>query len=180
VEKKLKTLAKELEAMVKDSGSLDAHGHARRGADRPWRVLAEVGRASRSVTAYPGRAAGGNHVLHHRGDHTDPTRYPRPGPLPTQDRRRQDPHGGHALLEATDLSDAVYRQLLTDARTAQTGPAGAGPGGHGGATQESSAVDLPPHIDTSDQPLPGPAPTTLQPDPRPRKMANKQPLKTAG
>ena len=38
-----------------------------------------------------------------------------------------------------------------------------GPGGHCGATQKSSAVDLPPLIDTSDQPLPGPAHPTLQP-----------------
>lgn len=58
------------------------------------------------------------------------------------------------------ISDALYRQLLADAeRTARgTEPdsAGTGPGGHCGASQESSAVDLPPHIDTSDQPLPDP------------------------
>ena len=57
------------------------------------------------------------------------------------------------------ISDAIYRQLLADAQRA----AGADPGGHRGATQESSAADLPPHIDTSDQPLPGPAKPTLQP-----------------
>jgi len=55
------------------------------------------------------------------------------------------------------ISDAVYRQLVADAQRL----AEAGPGGHCGATQESSAVDLPPHIDTSDQPLPGPAHPTL-------------------
>jgi transposase len=55
------------------------------------------------------------------------------------------------------ISDAIYRQLVADAQR----PADAGPGGHCGATQESSAVDLPPHIDTSDQPLPGPAHPTL-------------------
>ena len=55
------------------------------------------------------------------------------------------------------ISDAIYRQLVVDAQRA----VGAGPGGHCGATQESSAVDLPPHIDTSDQPLPGPATPTL-------------------
>jgi len=63
------------------------------------------------------------------------------------------------------LSDVVYRQLVADAEraamTASSGEAGTGPGGHCGATQESSAVDLPPHIDTSDQPLPGPAHPTL-------------------
>ena len=53
-------------------------------------------------------------------------------------------------------SDALYRQLLADHQRAAGGERGAGPGGHCGATQESSAVDLPPHIDTSDQPLPDP------------------------
>ena len=55
------------------------------------------------------------------------------------------------------ISDAIYRQLVAEAHRL----ADAGPGGHCGATQESSAVDLPPHIDTSDQPLPGPAHPTL-------------------
>jgi transposase len=63
------------------------------------------------------------------------------------------------------ISDAIYRQLLADAARA----AGADPGGHCGASQESSAVDLPPHIDTSDQPLPGPADATLRPEPTDRK-----------
>ena len=66
------------------------------------------------------------------------------------------------------ISDAVYRQLVSDARvpTEETGP-----GGHCGASHQSSAVDLPPHIDTSDQPLPGPANPTLQPTKRPRKIS---------
>jgi transposase len=65
------------------------------------------------------------------------------------------------------ISDAVYRQLVADNNTV-----GAGPGGHCGATLTSSAVDLPPRIDTSDQPLPGPAPTTLPPTTAP---ANPRP-----
>jgi len=81
------------------------------------------------------------------------------------------------------ISDAVYRQLLADAQRAQrmqpTGAEETGPGGHCGASQESSAVDLPPHIDTSDQPLPGPAKPTLQPTPRPRKAVNAQSLAPA-
>ena len=64
------------------------------------------------------------------------------------------------------ISDALYRQLVADAAARR---AGTGPGGHCGASQESSAADLPPHIDTSDQPLPGPAQPTLQPAPTPRK-----------
>ena len=62
------------------------------------------------------------------------------------------------------LSDVVFKRLLADARAGQE-LAGAlidaGPGGHCGATQKSSAADSHPHVDTSDQPLPGPAPTTL-------------------
>ena len=59
------------------------------------------------------------------------------------------------------LSDVVYRQLVADAQRDQQ-QVGADPGGHCGATLQSSAVDLHPHIDTSDQPLPGPAAKTLR------------------
>src|SRR5450759_3236257 len=85
-------------------------------------------------------------------------------------RRKQA--AGKTKLEALRclkrrISDALYRQLLADAEQAQllcaAEPVDTGPGGHCGASQESSAVDLPPHIDTSDQPLPGPATQTLQP-----------------
>ena len=82
------------------------------------------------------------------------------------------------------ISDAIYRQLLADAHRAALATAmdlsGAGPGGHCGASQESSAVDLPPHIDTSDQPLPGPANPTLQRPLRRRKSSLKQPLTATG
>ena len=74
------------------------------------------------------------------------------------------------------ISDSIYRQLLADAERA----AGADPGGHRGASQESSAVDLPPHIDTSDQPLPGPASPTLQPRPTSRKAQPEKLLSGAG
>ena len=82
------------------------------------------------------------------------------------------------------ISDALYRQLLADAQRAAGTALGAGPGGHCGASQESSAVDLPPHIDTSDQPLPGPAPTTLPAATTPAKprqgSAPQQPRRHAG
>jgi len=74
------------------------------------------------------------------------------------------------------ISDAVYRQLVADAQHPANAVAGAGPGGHCGASKESSAVDLPPHIDTSDQPLPGPAQPTL----RPLASTRKRPLQPAG
>jgi transposase len=48
------------------------------------------------------------------------------------------------------LSDVVYRQLLRDARAA-------GPGGHPGATLQSSAAGPTPTADSSDKSLPGPA-----------------------
>jgi transposase len=89
------------------------------------------------------------------------------------------------------ISDAVYRQLLADAQAEATAAkideldqlpteVGTGPGGHCGASDESSAVDLPPHIDTSDQPLPGPATPTLQPRPERRKTTDTRSLRRAG
>jgi transposase len=82
------------------------------------------------------------------------------------------------------ISDAVYRQLLADAERAALAAAaevvGTGPGGHCGASQESSAVDLPPHIDTSDQPLPGPAKPTLQPTSPARKTSKPGATLTTG
>jgi transposase len=50
------------------------------------------------------------------------------------------------------LSDVLYRQLLADTLK----PSATGPGGHPGATLQSSAADSHPDIDTSDQSLPGP------------------------
>jgi len=61
------------------------------------------------------------------------------------------------------LSDVIYKRLVSDAQHRDVNDEKADPGGHRGATQQSSAADLPPHIDTSDQPLPGPADQTLPP-----------------
>ena len=74
------------------------------------------------------------------------------------------------------ISDALYRQLMADAQEA----AKTGPGGHCGASQESSAVDLPPHVDTSDQPLPGPANPTLRPAAAARKTHDHDVLAATG
>ena len=77
------------------------------------------------------------------------------------------------------ISDALYRQLLTDAQRAARAELVTGPGGHCGASQESSAAGSHPHTGTSDQPLPGPATPTLQP-PRPtRKTSQPRKLQTA-
>ena len=67
------------------------------------------------------------------------------------------------------ISDALYRQLIADARAAAQATIEAGPGGHRGASHESSAAGSHPHTGTSDQPLPGPAPTTLPAPTTPRK-----------
>jgi transposase len=60
------------------------------------------------------------------------------------------------------ISDAIYRQLVADT-AARNERADAGPGGHHGATLQSSAAGSHPLTGTSDQPLPGPAPKTLRP-----------------
>ena len=70
------------------------------------------------------------------------------------------------------ISDTIYRQLVADAAAGMN----ADPGGHRGASLTSSATGSHPHTGTSDQPLPGPAPTTLRPTP----TTVKRPLKTAG
>jgi transposase len=57
------------------------------------------------------------------------------------------------------LSDIVYNQMRDDARRLA-----ASPGGHPGATLQSSAADSHPDIDTSDQSLPGPANHELRTD----------------
>ncbi len=59
------------------------------------------------------------------------------------------------------ISDALYRQLVNDAKTAATADMDAGPGGHRGASLASSATGFNPHAGTSDQPQPGPAAPTL-------------------
>ena len=56
------------------------------------------------------------------------------------------------------LSDVVFRQMMADARAAQTGP-----GGHTGAATSSSAADCNPNAGSSDKSLPGPA--TCDPTP---------------
>ena len=78
------------------------------------------------------------------------------------------------------LSDAVYRQLVADANAAQATSVieeQAGPGGHSGATPQSSAADLStPVIGSSDKPQPGPAEQTL---PAQRPRSNPHPASTA-
>jgi len=70
------------------------------------------------------------------------------------DRRRAEGKTSMEAMRALKrrLSDVVYREMLADANAA-----GAGPGGHPGATLTSSAASPIPTAGTSEQSLPGPA-----------------------
>jgi transposase len=87
--------------------------------------------------------------------------------------RRKRAEGKHPLEAIRclkrSISDATYRQLVADGTTARLTGVDAGPGGHRGASQESSAAGSHPHTGTSDQPLPGPANPSLRPRPATRK-----------
>jgi transposase len=73
------------------------------------------------------------------------------------DRRKSDGKTSMEAMRALKrrLSDLVYRQMLVDALT----PSATGLGGQSGNDSDSSAADSHPAIDSSDQPLPGPAGT---------------------
>jgi transposase len=191
IEKKAKTLAKQIEQMVVASQSrlMDLRGVGPLVAARVLVEVADIARfadrnrfASWTGTA-PLDASSGEQVRHRlsragnrRMNHmlhivaTTQIRLDTPG----RAYYRRKLAAGKTRMEAMRclkrrLSDAIYRQLTTDQAAALV--TGAGPGGHCGASQDSSAVDLPPHIDTSDQPLTGPAAPTLPPRRQPRKTA---------
>ena len=180
---KLKTMKAELKAAVLASGShlMDIHGIGPAGAARILADVADVARfpnrahfASWTGTA-PIDASSGQHT-HHRLSRAGNRRLNHVLYMAGLVQLRNDTPGrayyrrrvaeGKTPMEAMRclrrrLSDVVYRQLAADARALRQ----TGPGGHSGATPVSSAADLPPDIGTSDQPLPGPAPTTLPPPP---------------
>jgi transposase len=197
IEAKAKKSTAELETMVlaRDSRLMDIHGvgpvvaariladvgHVARFADRnrfaSWTGTAPLDASSGEQNRHRLSRAGNrrmNHMLHIAA--VTQIRLDTEGRAYYRRKRAE----GKKSLEAMRclkrrISDVVYRQLVADAQRA----AGTGPGGHRGATQESSAVDLPPHIDTSDQPLPGPAKPTLQPTQRRRKTTNSRALPSA-
>jgi transposase len=189
VDAKIKTATAELKAMVlaRDSRLMDIHGV---GPVVAARILADVGDIARFANRNRFASWTGTAPLDASSGEQNRHRLSRAGnrrmnhmihiAAVTQLRLDTDGRGyyrrkradGKKTMEAMRclkrrICDVIYRQLVADAeRTALEAAvvtAGAGPGGHCGATQESSAVDLPPHIDTSDQPLPGPAASTLQP-----------------
>jgi hypothetical protein len=198
VETKMKKSTAELKVLVKARGSrlMDLHGvgpvvgartladvgDIARFADRnrfaSWTGTAPLDASSGEQNRHRLSRAGNrrmNHMIHIAA--ISQIRLDTPGRAYYRRKRS----AGKTKLEALRclkrrISDALYRQLVADVERAQTEHphelVDTGPGGHCGASQESSAVDLPPHIDTSDQPLPGPAKTTLQP-PRPARKPSR-------
>jgi transposase len=189
VDAKLKTLKAELRIAVRQYGSrlMDLHGIGPAGAARllvdvatitrfpskghfaSWNGTAPLDASSGEQVRHRLSRAGNrriNHVLHImaivqlRNDTPGRTYY------------RRLLARGKTSMEALRclkrrLSDAVYRQMLTDQLAALTPPPGAGPGGHTGATTDSSADDLAtPAAASSDKSLPGPATGHATPGPQ--------------
>ena len=201
VDLKIKTLNKELKTMVLASGStlmdlpgigpiaaariLADVGDVTRFADRnrfaSWTGTAPLDASSGEQTRHRLSRAGNrkmNHMLHMAA--TTQIR------LDTEGRTyyRRKRAAGKSHLEALRclkrrISDAVYRQLLTDARGAekvdQARAESASPGGQSGTSQESSVVDSHPLHRHFGSATPGPAPTTLRPEPITRKSPARQP-----
>jgi transposase len=184
IESKMKKATAELKVMVQARGShlMDIHGV---GPVVAARILADVGDVARFAdrnrfASWTGTApldassgdqnrhrlsrAGNrrvNHVIHIAA--VTQLRLDTEGRAYYRRKRAEGKKPAEALrCLKRRIADAIYKQLVADA----TATTGASPGGHCGATQESSAVDLPPHIDTSDQPLP---------DPRSRRYAAHHP-----
>jgi len=193
LEVRVKEITAEIKAAVLARGShlMDLPGIGPAGAGR---ILADVGNVARFPSRHhfaswtgtaPIDASSGahqrhrlsragnrrlNHVLHIAA--TVQMRHHDTAGRVYYDRKRA---AGKRPLEAMRclkrrLSDVVYRQLVMDAVGVQMAKIEAGPGGHSGATLQSSAAGLPPHTGTSDQPLPGPATTTLDPPIRSRQV----------
>nr|WP_235531360.1 IS110 family transposase [Phycicoccus sp. Soil748] len=202
VDAKIKKATSELKAIVLARGShlMDLHGV---GPVVAARTLADVGDISRFVdrnrfASWTGTApldASSGEQNRHRLSRAGNRRMNHMIHIAAISQIRLDTDGrayyrrkraeGKKPLEAIRclkrrISDAIFRQLLQDAQIDAAQRVCAGPGGHCGASKESSAVDLPPHIDTSDQPLPGPANPTLQPPRSARKSSRPRTVSATG
>ncbi len=196
VDEEVKKIKAELKAAVRERGStlMDVHGIGPAGAAR---ILADVGDVARfpdrnRFASWTGTApldASSGEQIRHRLSRAGNRRMNHVIHIAAIVQLRNDTEGrayyrrklaaGKTPLEALRclkrrLSDVVYRRLVADARASEVRTGGTGPGGHCGASLQSSAVDLPPHIDTSDQPLPGPADPTLQPAAQVRKSPREK------
>jgi transposase len=184
VDAKLKKIKAELKVVVIARGStlLEIHGIGPSGAAR---TLADVGDITRFAdrnrfASWTGTApldASSGEQIRHRLSRAGNRRMNHVLHMAAIVQLRNDTEGrayfqrkvaaGKTRMEALRclkrrLSDVLYRRLVADAKRQALTAGGTGPGGHCGATQESSAADLSPHDGTSDKPLPGPARTTLQ------------------
>jgi hypothetical protein len=188
---RLKVLTKELGAAVKARGShlMELRGIGPAGAAR---ILADVGDVARfpdrnHFASWTGTApidASSGEQIRHRLSRAGNRRLNHVLHMAAIAQIRLDTEGRtyyrRKLAEAKTrsearrclkrrLSDMVYRQLVADAAPAASErDAGAGPGGHSGASLTSSAADLhTPVIGSSDQPQPEPAPPKLPAQGRP-------------
>jgi transposase len=202
VDAKLKTLKKELRAAVAARGShlMDLHGV---GPAVAARVLADVGDVARfpdrnHFASWTGTApldASSGEQIRHRLSRAGNRRMNHVIHIAAIVQIRHDTQGrayyrrklaeSKTPMEALRalkrrISDAIYRQLVADARAADDARSfdEAGPGGHSGASSRSSAADLStPVIGSSEQPLPGPAaPTLPPPEPAANPHADSAPL----
>jgi transposase len=173
-DKRIKTADAELKALVVATGSslLQLHGIGPSGAARLLGDVADIARfadkgrfASWNGTA-PLEASSGDQVRH-RLSRAGNRRNNQALHIMAIAALRHDTEGracyrrklaaGKTTMEAMRclkrrLSDVVYQRMRADAKRLGTGP-----GGHAGATRQSSAADPIPTVSTSDQSLPGPA-----------------------
>jgi transposase len=183
IDKKIKIANEELTELVASTGSQlqDLHGIGPSGAAR---LLGDIGDISRFTSrahfaSWNGTApldASSGDQNRHRLSRAGNRRINRVLHIMAVVQLRNDTEGrryyrrklaeGKTSMEAMRalkrrLSDVVYRQMTADAKRLATGP-----GGHVGATLQSSAADPNPQADTSEKSLPGPAkpqPRTLIP-----------------
>ena len=174
IDKKIKIANAELTDLVASTGSQlqTLHGIGPSGAARLIGDIGEIGRfASRGhFASWNGTApidASSGDQNRHRLSRAGNRRINRVLHIMAVVQLRNDTEGrryyrrklaaGKTTMEAMRalkrrLSDVVFRQMAADAKRLRTGP-----GGHVGATLQSSADDLNPKIDTSEKSLPGPA-----------------------
>jgi len=197
IERKIAALTKELKEMVRATGStlmelpgvgpvvaartLADTGDVARFADSnkhaSWTGTAPIEASSGEVVRHRLSRAGDrrmNHMIHIAA--ATQIRLDTPG----RAYYRRKIAAGKSRREAMRclkrrISDALYRQLRADAAAV----AEAGPGGHSGATLQSSAAGFHPHTGTSDQPLPGPASSTLPAPTTTLKTSRSRPLEPA-
>ena len=179
IDKRIKTADTELKELVTATGSslLQLHGIGPSGAARLLGDVGDIARfadkgrfASWNGTA-PLDASSGDQVRH-RLSRAGNRRINRTLHIMAIVALRNDTEGrayyrrklaaGKTTMEALRclkrrLSDVVYQQMRTDAKHLA-----AGPGGHTGASSQSSAADSHPGIGTSDKSLPGPATSKLR------------------